>query len=453
MTSQIAASPISVSAAAVAAQEHWVETQTARLTCLGQADREVTAAQLKCAAARTGLNWTTFFAAKVSSFAFWSGIVFASVIGATLWAAKIPSRHTPAAITAASYFLIIMVAAPVCRRYGRRILSHLKRISKEAPRHFLMWYLAALTAAAILYATVNATASNSAAVRVSFFYYIHELIAFTLVTALGFVIAYLVLAYAYASALQKPGSSETSSWAGTLAASAVTAWIPVAHGSFSSAGNPCLDSALLGLLDCTVTIDELGQANSLADPRAVKSVILSLELVAADVEQYAVSRVPRFDAATRRLARQDGAHLASVIRNTKAPVAGAVHPRNYTTVAAALADFLLAWARSEQSEFTTIITDDPSISRTPSWRRIAGRIWSAALLVAGGVFLPLLPIYNGDHAAAAGLRYALFTAAVLALAAPGAPASDIIQRNLEKTLPGGLFIRGCSTHVSEFRGE
>jgi hypothetical protein len=267
-------------------------------------------------------------------------------------------------------------------------------------------------------------------------YYVHEFTAFTAVTALGFMIAYLTLAYAYASALQKPGSSETLSWAGTLAASAITACFPVARNSPSPAGNPCLDSGLLRLLDCTVTIDELGKAHHLADSRTVKSVILNVELAAADIEQYAVSRVPRFDTTTRRLARQDGVHLASVIRDAKAPIARAVHPRNYTTVAAALAGFLLVWARPDQSGLATMITGDASTSRTPLWQRIAGRIWNAVLLAAGGIFLPLLPIYHGDPAAAAGLRYALFTAAVLALATQGAPASDIIQRNLEKVLPG-----------------
>ena len=59
------------------------------------------------------------------------------------------------------------------------------------------------------------------------------------------------------------------------------------------------------------------------------------------------------------------------------------------------------------------------------------------LLAAGGIFLPLLPIYDNDHGAAAGLRYALLTAAVLSLAAQGSPVTDIIERNLEKTIPGG----------------
>jgi hypothetical protein len=435
VTSRIATSPIGIHAAAAAAQERWVEAETARMTSLKQADRELTATQLKCAGARVGFDWTVFFATKVSGFAFWSGVVFASVIGVALWAAKIPSQHAPAATTAAAYFLIVMVAAPVCRRQARRILSHLNRISKEAPHNFLMLYFLILTAAVILYSAVNVSAFDSTAVQsTSFSYYVYEFTAFAAVTTLGFMIAYLALAYAYASALQKAGASETLSWAMTLAASAITAWLPAARSSPPPAGNPCLDSGLLRLLDCTVTIDELGKAHHLADSRTVRSVILNVELAAADIEQYAVSRVPRFDTTTRRLARQDGVHLASVIRNAKAPIAGAVHPGNYTAAAAALAGFLLVWARPEQSDLTTIMSGDANTSRTPLWRRIAGRVWNAVLLAAGGIFLPFLPIYHGDHAAAAGLRYALFTAAVLALATRGAPASDIIQRNLEKVL-------------------
>ena len=128
---------------------------------------------MKCAGTRVGFNWTVCFAIKVLSFAFWTGIIFASVIGVALWATKIPSRHAPAAITAASYLLIAIVAAPVCSRHSRR-----------------------------------------------------------------------------------------------------------------------MDSGFLRLLGCTVTIDNLGRGQHLADLRSVKSVISTLELAAEDIEQYAITRVP-----------------------------------------------------------------------------------------------------------------------------------------------------------------
>jgi hypothetical protein len=425
---------VSVFTAAAAAQERWVEAEAEQLTCLEQADREIVTTQLKSAGIRTGLDWTGRFAAHISRFAFWSGLVFAGVIGAALWATRIPSRHAAAAITATAYLVIVVVAVPVCRRQARPILNHLSHISAKAPHDFLMLYIPALVIAASLYSAVNAAAFNTAA---SSFFYAREFAAFIVVTALGFVLAYLLLAYAYASALQKPVASQTLSWAGTLAGTAISAWFPAARRSPVPAGNPHLDSGLLHLLGCTVTIDRMGRGPVLASTRTVRSVILSLEVVATDLEQYAVNRVPRFDTATRRLARQDGARLASVIRNVKAPVARAVHPCNYTTVAATLAGFLLAWAHTETDDLTAVTGGDVSIRQAPLWRRIISRIWNAVLLAAAAVVLPLLPIYNSDPTAAAGLRYALFTAAVLALATQGSPASDIIESALEKTLPGG----------------
>src|SRR5258708_6950646 len=60
---------------------------------------------------------------------------------------------------------------------------------------------------------------------------------------------------------------------------------------------------------------------------------------------------------------------------------------------------------------------------------------SASTPQAAGIAVPLLPVYSHDQAAAAGLRYALLTAAVLALAAHGSATTDTIQRNLESTIP------------------
>jgi hypothetical protein len=428
----------SVLTTATAAQENWVEPTATQLTCLGQADRDIVTTELKSAGRRTGLDWTARFAAQVSGFALWTGLVWAAVIGAGLWATRIPSVHAPATITATAYLVIAVVAVPVCWRQARRILNHLNRISAEAPRDFLVLYLSALAGAAILFGIVNTSAFNIAAVRhVSPLYYVGEFAAFIVVTALGCVLAYLLLAYAYASALQKPEASQTLNWAGTLAATAVMAWLPAARRSSTPAGDPHLDSGLLRLLGCAVAIDRMGRGQFLPDPRTVRSVILSLELTAATVEQYAVGRVPLSDTATRRRAREDGIRLASVIRSAKAPMARAVHPRNYTAVAVTLGGFLLSWAQAEPGDFTAAITGNTNIGQASPWLRVARRIWTAVLLAAAAVGLPLLPIYNSDHTAAAGLRYALITAAVLALVSPGTPASDIIENAVEDTLPSG----------------
>lgn len=436
MSSQTAVLSNGVMVASTAAQERWVEKTATQLIRLEPTDRELIVTQLRSAGARAGADWAGRFAARVSEFALWTGFVFASVIGAVLWAATIPSRHAPAAATAAAYLVIVVVALPVCWSQARRVLNYLSRISTKAAREFLRLYILALTAAAILYGIVNRTAFNAAADRhATPLLYVREFGAFCAVTALGFLLAYLIMAYAYSSALQESWTGQSLSWAGTLAATAVTGWLKVARGS-PPLGNRCLDSGLLGLLGCTANIDQLGQGQTLADSRAVKSIIVALELAATDIEQYAVAGVPRFDTATRRLARHDGAQLASVIRDAKVQVARAIQPSNYTDVAITLAGFLLAWAHSGKNGFTTMVSSDTAIARNPLWRRALSRIWNAALLVAAGVVFPLLPIYSNDHAAAAGLRYALFTAAVLALATGGVSASGSIEENVDRTLPG-----------------
>lgn len=424
-----------VSAAVATAQEHWAKTMGARLTSLEEADREVVSAQVKEAAIRAGLDFTARFAARIFSSAFWSGVVFAAVIGVVLWGGRIPSRHGPAATAAAAYLVIVLVAAPPCRGQFRRVLSDLDRISAAAPRNFLKLYLPVLAAAAVVYCLVNISSFKSPAKpHVSAVFYVQEFGAYVVVAVLGSLVAYLALAYSYAGALGRPWSNEAIGRAGTLAATAITAWRPAARPL--PAGNRYLDSGVLRLLGCTVTIGELSRAQTLPNSRVVTSAILDLELAAADIEQYAVSRVPRTDTATRRLARLDGLRLASVIRDTKAGVARAIHPRDYTAPASTLTGFLLAWARPGQPGLRDMTSGDPPDPEESWWRRLASRIWSAVLLTAGGAFLPLLPFYDNDRAAAAGLRYALLTAAVLTLTAQGSPAADIIQRNLERTLPG-----------------
>jgi len=291
--------------------------------------------------------------------------------------------------------------------------------------------------AALLYSIVNASAFKMPASRQEPpVFYVIEFVAFAVVAAVGWLLAYLVTAYAYASALQKSAGRQALSWTEMLAATTTTAWLPAARTSLAAAGNSRIDSALLRLLSSAVSIDALGRGQYLANARAVRSAILDLELAAADMQQYAVDRVPRSDTVTRRIARQDGVRLASAIRDAKAPLARAIHPRDYTVVAARLAGLLKMWADSGQDDLTTMIGGDSSVvGEISRWRRVTSRIWNAVLLTTAAIVLPLLPIYNNDHAAAAGLRYALITAAILSVLTNGVPAADTIQRNIEGTLP------------------
>lgn len=409
-----------------------------QLTCLRAAGRQLVAQQLTGAAAREGRDWTARFAVRIFSFALWSGLVFAAVIGFVTWSARIASLHAAAATTAAAYLLIAAVAIPVCRDQAHEITRHLNRVSAAAVRNFLAWYLPVLSAAGVLYIVINLKYFRLiSADSVLWFFYVNELAHFIAVTALGCVVAYPALAFAYARALPAPPGNDIAAWVITLGTGGLPWWLPGTHDNPAPAGNSRLDSGLLQLLDCTVTLDEMSRGDALPGAGAVKSLIAGIELAAAVIERYSVSRVPRMDTATRRLAVQDGLRLASVIRSTKAPVAGAIKPGDYRVAAASLADFLLAWAQSGDGRIMTVLGDNMRVERTPPWRRITGRVWNAVLLAAGGAFLPFLPIYNGDPAAAAALRYALVTAAVLALAAPGSSASDIIQRNIERVGPGG----------------
>jgi hypothetical protein len=438
LTSQAApVVPVGVFAAAVAAQEHWVETEAARLTCVDQAYRERIAAQLKPAATRSGADWAFRFGVHVLPFTLSSGLVFASVIGATLWAARIPGgQQAAAAATAAAYLMIAVVAFPVGWSQGHRILEQLERVSSNAPRDFLALYLAVMPAAALLYGIVNASTrrtSTSRAEPPSF--YVSEFAAFAVVTALGWLLAYLITTYAVASGLRKSSGSQSLTGAVALAATVVTAWVP-ARTSPLQAGNLRVDAALLRLLRCTVSIDRLGQQQGLASPQHARSVIFCLELAAADMEQYAVARVPRSDTVTRRAARLHGARLASPVRDAKVPLACAVDSGDYVTVATRLAGFLQGWPGSGQGDPSATSGGGASAGWLSLGRRMAMRAWNAVLLAAAAVFLPLAPIYDNDHAAAASLRYALLTAAVLSLVTHSGTTADTIQRNLEGTLPG-----------------
>jgi hypothetical protein len=162
VTTQTAIVPDGVITAAAVAQERWVETTVAKLTCLEPADRDFLTAQLRSAGARVGTGWAEQFAARVFVFALWSGFVFASVTGAVLWATMIPSRHAPAAATATAYLMILVVALPVCWSQARQTVDHLRRISVRAPREFLTMYVLVLAVAAVLFGIVNKSAFNPA---------------------------------------------------------------------------------------------------------------------------------------------------------------------------------------------------------------------------------------------------------------------------------------------------
>jgi hypothetical protein len=440
VTSQIvAAAPASVFQAAISSQDQWAHKTATNLTCINQGDRDLIALQLKSVAARVGMDFAARFVTKVFSFAILSGLVLASAMEAVLWVSRIPSRHVPAATVAGAYLVIAGVAGPVCWSQGRRFLTYISRSSSAKSHHFVTNYLPPLAAFAILYGTVNAGAFAAAASKPEpQLFYAKEFAAFIAVAALGFLVAYLATAYAYArtlqhstadQALQGSTIAQALDWTWTLAATAITAWLPATRNSLGPADDARFESGLLRLLDCAAVIDRLGQRHSRANPQIVRSVIVKLELAAADIERFAISRVPRFDTATRAIARQDGAQLAAPIRNAKAAVARGIYASDYTAVATTVASFLLAWASADQNHLAAI-DGNAGVLQTPLWRRVTTRAWNAVLLAAAGVVLPLLPIYKTDHAAGTQVRYALLTAAVLALVSGSVPVWDTIEKRL-----------------------
>lgn len=407
-----------------------------QLTCLKQVGRKVVADLTQSAAAREGNDWTTRFAARTSGFALWTGLVFASAIGAVRWATEVRVLHWPAATTAAAYLVTLVVAFPACWTRGRRVWSYLARISNRAGQHFLVLYIAFMASMAILYGVANAAAFHPPRHPApNLLPYLREFLGFAAATGLGALLAYGVLAYAYSDALEMTDNAPAVNPVWMLAATAVTAWLPASRTSRARPGNAHLDSGLLYILGCAASLDVLASRQDPLNTPRLRSVIGALDLATADLEVYAVDRVPRSDAPTRRIARQYGAQLATVVRNAKVAVACAVSQKDLGAVAADLAGFLLAWAQPDAGGLAAI-GDDAPITPEPVWRRAATRIWNALLLFAAGIALPFLPVYHANPQAAAGLRYALFTAAVMALAAGTVRVWDTIDENLQRTLPG-----------------
>ena len=422
--------------AVAAAEQRWAETAAGQLTCLEQAHRDLVAALARAAAIREGVGWATRFVARISRFTVWSGLVFASAIGAVRWTMEMRVLGWSAGAVALAYLVALAVAIPACWAKGRRVWSHLNRVSGRAGSSFLVLYAAFLLSMAILYGVVNTFAFHvppGGMVRPQF--YLREFGAFAAVTGLGSLLTYLVVAYAYGVALQTACGTPAVNSAAELAATVVTAWLPSDGRSHSLPGNARLDSGLLGVLGCAAALDLLAHGQQPADTSAVRSVIAALELAAADLEMYAVDRVPRTDPTTRRIARMHGTQLAAVLRDAKVSIARAIGPQDLAATAVDLAGFLLTWAQQGGINLAMVDTSAPTVPAS-FWPRVASRIWKTVLLGAAAVALPFL-LYHGHQAAAAGLRTALIIAAVMTLATGSVPTWDTIGK-IESTIPENL---------------
>jgi hypothetical protein len=188
---------------------------------------------------------------------------------------------------------------------------------------------------------------------------------------------------------------------------------------------------MLKLLDCALAVDGMARGSCPAPADSVRKLLSNLEASAQALELYAIKRVPRLDLATRRIAADDGARLASIVRGNKAPLARAIGPRDYSAVAAAITRLLSAWSNPRAGQLEIILHETPTLKRPSLLRRLAARIWKALLLASAGAVIPFLPIYEADHAAGASARYALLAAAIVALANDSVPVWDTIQKSMQ----------------------
>jgi hypothetical protein len=412
-------------------EESWAGKEAAQLDLPGKADHALFQARLEAAGARSGQDWATRFADRIAGFAALSAIQFAALIGALSWSGRISSERFPAAVTAAAYMLIALVATPGVWNRGHRISDHFDRIRPGSSRRFLCCYITALALIAAVYIVANTRAFRpGTGVEHDSLFYLTEFAAFAVVTVLGFITAYLAVTFIYPSLVEVPPAPEVLVWVCELAGTPVTGRLPAGRRR-RDPGNRHLDSGMLGLLSCAVAVNELAKGSGPAPAETVKGLIVRIEMAAQELEIYAIERVPRFDLTTRRIAADDGVRLASVARGVKAPLARAIGPQDYAAAASAITRMLLAWSRPGSSELDMLVRDAPGVKKIFLPRRLAGRLWQAALLALAGVALPLLPIYTTNQAAGTSARYALFTAAVVALATGSVPVWETIEKNLQ----------------------
>jgi hypothetical protein len=362
------------------------------------------------------------FVRHSAQFALWSGLLFASGIGAVVWAIGVPDRNAPAAETAAAYSLIAVSSFFGVRAEGQRFVDQLRRLpssGSDRGKAFVASYTAVFLLAAFVYGgLVGVRLHRAASTHLLLFSLGDEFGAFLLVAAFGVAIAYVICALAYADAVGPRTARETMFWPLQLFASRRTP--PPSRESMR------LDSAMISLLEAAT------RTAGIPGRRETVSIIGLLERSAAEAERYALARVPFLDPATRSLAHKEGAKLAGLIRATKLPLACAIHRADYDDAAAAMARVLRAWSEQTGKDLATLVDAAPTLERRPLWRRVGGQVWNAVLLAGAGIALPLLPAYSHEQAAAQGVRYSLLTAAVFALATGKVTAWDSVSSGLAR---------------------
>jgi hypothetical protein len=362
------------------------------------------------------------FVRHSAQFALWSGLLFASGIGAVVWAIGVPDRNAPAAETAAAYSLIAVSSFFGVRAEGQRFVDQLRRLpssGSDRGKAFVASYTAVFLLAAFVYGgLVEVRLHRAASTHLLLFSLGDEFGAFLLVTAFGVAIAYVICALAYADAVGPRTARETMFWPLQLFTSRRTP--PPSRESMR------LDSAMISLLEAAT------RTAGIPGRRETVSIIGLLERSAAEAERYALARVPFLDPATRSLAHKEGAKLAGLIRATKLPLACAIHRADYDDAAAAMARVLRAWSEQTGKDLATLVDAAPTLERRPLWRRVGGQVWNAVLLAGAGIALPLLPAYSHEQAAAQGVRYSLLTAAVFALATGKVTAWDSVSSGLAR---------------------
>ena len=134
----------------------------------------------------------------------------------------------------------------------------------------------------------------------------------------------------------------------------------------------------------------------------------------------------------RRELRQDGLRVAAVFRSHQIPMATVRRPEEVDRVLSSLVAAAEALAQGDRA---ALLANAPESVQPPNfWRRLALRVWPAAVLVISGTLLPLIPAIASQPPIAASLRWTLVVAGVLALVASQDVAGQV-GASLDKAMP------------------
>jgi hypothetical protein len=192
-----------------------------------------------------------------------------------------------------------------------------------------------------------------------------------------------------------------------------------------------LDRTGTRLVAVSALIHDLSKNSDDIGFREVRTLVAELEILARDAAQFAVSRVPWWDRATRHAALQEGLRLAALIRAHKHCLVTAITGDDFEDVAKSLTGGAQAWANGD---LAAMLHGSPDIRPARWGMSLLKRLAPALLLAVLGVVLPLVPPLSHIAQAGDSFRIAIFVAAALTLASSTSQTSDLVRTAVERTL-------------------